>query len=250
MKKAIVYIVILFATLQCFAQKPASELSVSDKEISGIKFRTYSYEFSSNEFSKKLSFTLPLSKEPVMQVIVENLLRGEYEIQTLEQDMAEEYASYMAEKTADTTKAEDYNETSWSVAPVFVGGGYIAFVSSFSQKFASDIPAPMWGDVATVYEISTGKRITEKDVFGNNDVAAAQMLYAELKKKASVENTEDVVLLNGNFYFTYKELVYLYGSFEMYHTSGVTKLSLPKKSMKPYLNADGPLYKYWFGDKK
>ncbi len=255
MKKAVIYIVILFATLQCFAQaqKPSSVVSVPDKEINGIKFRTYSYEFSSNEFSKKISFTLPLYKEPVMQGIVENLLRGEYESQTLEQEMEEEYSSYMAEKTSDTVKKEDYNETSWSVTPVFVGGGYIAFVSSFSQKFAGDIPAPMWGDVATIYEISTGRRITEEDIFGKNDEqtrAVAQKLYAELKKKASAENTEDAVLLNGNFYFTNKELVYLYGSFEMYYTSGVTKLSLPKKSLKPYLNVDGPLYKYWFGEKK
>ena len=248
MKRVFTYIIVLLLSAHCFAQT-SKIVTTPDKVMNGIKFRTYSYEFSSNEFSKKLSFTLPLSDEPVMQSIIENLLRGEYELPTLEQDMAEEYSSYMAEKSADTTKTEDYNETSWSIAPVFVGGGYVAFVSSFSQKFKSDIPAPMWGDVATIYELSTGKRITEEDVFGKNGGAVAQKLYAELKKKASAENAEDAVLLNGNFYFTNKELVYLYGSFEMYHTSGVTRLSLPKKSLKPCLNVDGPLYKYWFGDK-
>ena len=252
MKKFILILIVFFASVHCFAQN-SNSISTSDKEIGGIKFRTYSYEFSSNEFSKKVSFTLPLSDDPKMLGIIENLLHGEYDGETIGQDMAEEYSSYLAEKTADTARKDDYYETVWNIVPVFVGGGYVAFVSSFSQKFASDIPAPMWGDVGSVYELSTGKRITEEDVFGNNaeqNKAVAQMLYAELKKKASVENTEDVDLFNGNFYFTNKELVFMYGSFAMYHTSGVTKLSLPKKSMKPYLNVDGPLYKYWFGEKK
>ena len=252
MKRLVAYIIVVLVSAHCFSQN-SNSISTSDKEIGGIKFRTYSYEFSSNEFSKKVSFTLPLSDDPKMLGIIENLLHGEYDGETIGQDMAEEYSSYLAEKTADTARKDDYYETVWNIVPVFVGGGYVAFVSSFSQKFASDIPAPMWGDVGSVYELSTGKRITEEDVFGNNaeqNKAVAQMLYAELKKKASVENTEDVDLFNGNFYFTNKELVFMYGSFAMYHTSGVTKLSLPKKSMKPYLNVDGPLYKYWFGEKK
>lgn len=252
MKKFLLILIVLFFSVHCFAQN-SNSIYTSDKEIGDIKFRTYSYEFSSNEFSKNISFTLPLSNDPKMRLIIESLLHGEYDGETVGQEMAEEYSSYLAEKTADTAPKDDYYETVWKIVPVFVGGGYVAFVSSFSQKFASDIPAPMWGDVASVYELSTGKRMTEEDVFGKNaeqNKAVAQKLYAELKKKASVENTEDAVLFNGNFYFTNKELVFMYGSFEMYHTSGVTKLSLPKKSMKPYLNVDGPLYKYWFGEKK
>ena len=250
MRSLSLILTILLVSAHCFSQS----VTTSYTEMNGIKFRKCSYEFSSNEFSKKIDFTLPLPGEnAVLQTISDALLMGEYDNITLEQDLKDELASFIADRKSDTTKAEDYNETYWSITPVFVNGGYIAFVSSFSQKFAGDIPAPMWGDVGSVYDLSTGKRITEEDVFGKNveqNQAVAQKLYAELKKKASGENTDGAELFNGNFYFTNKELVFMYGSFEMYHTSGVTKLSLPKKSMKPYLNVDGPLYKYWFGDKK
>ena len=261
MKKALIYIVILFATLQCFAQaqKPSSVVSGPDKDINGIKFRTYSYEFSSNEFSKKIDFTMPLpSENAVLQTISEALLMGEYDNNTLEQDLKDELASYNADSDLDTTNAEDYSETSWSITPVFVGGGYIAFVSSFSQKFASEeAPAPMWGDKCAVFSLTTGKRISEDEIFdkvAEHNYIVARKLYSTLckiLKRADDGDDVDVsFLFNDNFYFNGKELIYKYGSFEMYHTSGVTELSLPKKWLKPYLNVDGPLYKYWFGEKK
>lgn len=261
MKKALIYIVILFATLQCFAQaqKPSSVVSGPDKDINGIKVRTYSYEFSSNEFSKKIDFTLPLpSENAVLQTISEALLMGEYDNNTLEQDLKDELASYNADSDLDTTNAEDYSETSWSITPVFVGGGYIAFVSSFSQKFASEeAPAPMWGDKCAVFSLTTGKRISEDEIFdkvGEHNYIVARKLYSTLckvlKKADDGDNVDVSFLFNDNFYFTAKELIYNYGSFEMYHTSGVTELSLPKKWLKPYLNVDGPLYQYWFGEKK
>lgn len=246
---------ILLISAHCFSQSVA----ISNTEMSGIKFRKCSYEFSSNEFSKKIDFTLPLpSENAALQTICEALLMGEYDNNTLEQDLKNELASYNADSDLDTTKAEDYNETSWSIAPVFVGGGYIAFVSSFLQKFASEeAPAPMWGDKCAVFSLTTGKRISEDEIFdkiAEHNYIVARKLYSSLckilKKEDDGDNVDVSFLFNDNFYFTAKELIYKYGSFEMYHTSGVTELSLPKKWLKPYLNVDGPLYKYWFGEKK
>ena len=110
MKRIFAYIIVLFVSAHCFAQN-SNSISTSDKEISGIKFRTYSYEFSSNEFSKNISFTLPLSNDPKMLGIIENLLHGEYDGETVGQDMVEEYSSYLAEKTVDTARKDDYYET-------------------------------------------------------------------------------------------------------------------------------------------
>ena len=246
---------VLLVSAHCFSQSVA----ISNTEMNGVKFRKCSYEFSSNEFSKKIDFTLPLpSENAVLQTICEALLMGEYDNNTLEQDLKNELASYNADSDLDTTKAEDYNETSWSIAPVFVGGGYIAFVSSFSQKFASEeAPAPMWGDKCAVFSLTTGKRISEDEIFdkvAEHNYIVARKLYSTLckvlKKADDGDNVDVSFLFNDNFYFTAKELIYKYGSFEMYHTSGVTELSLPKKWLKPYLNIDGPLYQYWFGEKK
>ena len=251
MDRLVLYFVILFASVQCFAQ--------NDKEINGIKFRKCGYEFSSNEFSKKIDFTLPLpSENVVLQTISEALLMGEYDNSTLEQDLKDELASYIADKKTDTVKTDDYNETSWSIVPVFVGGGYIAFVSSFSQKFArEDAPASMWGDKCAVFSLTTGKRISEDEIFdkvAEHNYIVARKLYSTLckilKKEDDGDSVDVAVLFNDNFYFTVKELIYKYGSFEMYYTSGVTELSLSKKWLKPYLNVDGPLDQYWLGEKK
>ena len=254
MRSLSLILTILLVSAHCFSQS----VTTSNTEMNGIKFRKCSYEFSSSEFSKKISFTLPLPSETaVLQTISEALLMGEYDNSTLEQDLKDELASYIADRKSDTTKAEDYNETSWSIAPVFVGGGYIAFVSSFSQKFAGDIPAPMWGDKCAVFSLTTGKRISEDEIFdkvGEHNYIVARKLYSSLckilKKDDDGDSVDVAVLFNDNFYFTGKELIYKYGSFEMYYTSGVTELSLPKKWLKPYLNVDGPLYRYWFGEKK
>ena len=105
---------VLLVSAHSFSQSVAT----SNTEMNGIKFRTCSYEFSSNEFSKKIDFTLPLpSENAVLQTICEALLMGEYDNNTLEQDLKNELASYNADSDLDTTKAEDYSETSWSITP-------------------------------------------------------------------------------------------------------------------------------------
>ena len=117
MKRIFLILTVLFVSVHCFSQSVAT----SNTEMNGVKFRKCSYEFSCNEFSKKISFTLPLPSETaVLQTITDALLMGEYDNSTLEQDLKDEFASYVADRKSDTTKAEDYNETSWSIAPVFV----------------------------------------------------------------------------------------------------------------------------------
>ncbi|MBQ3833285.1 MAG: hypothetical protein II815_08940, partial [Bacteroidales bacterium] len=185
---------ILLISAHCFSQS----VTTSNTEMSGIKFKKCSYEFSSNEFSKKIDFTLLLpSENAVLQTICEALLMGEYDNSTLEQDMKDELASYVADRKSDTTNAEDYSETSWSITPVFVGGGYIAFVSSFSQKFASnEAPAPMWGDKCAVFSLTTGKRISEDEIFdkvGEHNYIVARKLYSSLCKILKKEDDGDNV---------------------------------------------------------
>ena len=58
-------------------------------------------------------------------------------------------------------------------------------------------------------------------------------------------------MLNDNFYFTDKELIYAYTPYEVAaYLYGEPELSISKKWLKPYLKKDGPLYQYWFGKKK
>ena len=94
------------------------------------------------------------------------------------------------------------------------------------------------------------------DDVGSHRYLIANELYELLKKNLGYDSEELFVdnvmqMLNGNFYFTEKELIYKYVPYEVAcYAAGEPTLSLPKKWLKHYLNVDGPLYKYWFGKKK
>ena len=269
MNRIIIYVFLLIASVQCFAQnetknQPTSNSVVTfpDTIIEGIKFRRYNYEFNSSQFSKDIFFTLPLPEDDaVMRKIRDDLLAGGYDSETLEQRMEEEIAAYKEnyaqtkqEPTAEDEIYEEYNEMSWHITPIFIDGGYIAFVSYFSE-YMSGALHHMWGETAAVYSLSTGMRITQDDVLddiGAHRYLVARKLYsllqAYLKEEEDVENVNVMGMLNDNFYFTKKELIYMYVPYEVaYYAAGEPTLSIPKKWLKPYLNVDGPLYKYWFG---
>ncbi|MBO7571345.1 MAG: DUF3298 domain-containing protein [Bacteroidales bacterium] len=276
MRRIVLYIIVLLLSAQCFAQDETQNsvqskkvVTIPDTVISGIKFRRYNFEFESVEFSKEIFFTLPLTgDDTVLQAICNDLLGGEYDSKMLEDELLEEINMYMdrvasnpelidAEKMDERYSETEYYESSWHITPIFVGGGHIAFVSYFSEYFGGAIHH-MWGRVSNVYSLSTGKLITQDDIFddsGAHRYLVASKLFSLLNKYLGedndIEDANVMGMLNDNFYFTDKELIYMYVPYEVaYYAAGEPELALPKKWLKPYLNVDGPLYKYWFGKKK
>ena len=274
MRRFVLFIIVLMVSLHCFAQNESQGLSqskkltVADTVMEGAKFRLFSFEFESVEFSKKVYLLLPLLEDDaIRQTIWDNLLRDQYGSNTLEQKMSDEINMYLdnvatnpelvdAEKMDERYSDIEYYESSWSVTPIFVSDEYIALVDYFSEYSGGAIHH-QWGEVAYVFSLSTGKQISQDDILddiGAHRYLVARKLYSFLKKYLGEDNDSDdanvMGMLNDNFYFTDNELIYMYVPYEVAcYAAGEPTLSLPKKWLKPYLNVDGPLYKYWFGKK-
>ena len=272
MKRLFLYIIVLLLAVQCFAQSSSQQknLIVSDTIVDDAKFRRYSFEFESAEFSKKINFLLPLVEDvAVRQLIWDNMIGWQYDSKMLELELQEEISMYMERVASnpeliDTEKMEErysdieYYESSWMVTPTFVSDEYIALTGYFSEYNGGAIHH-QWGEVAYVFSLSTGKQISQDDVLDNigaHRYLVASKLYELLKKNLGYDSDELFVgnvmqMLNDNFYFTDKELIYMYEPYEVAcYAAGEPLLSLPKKWLKPYLDVDGPLYQYWFGKKK
>ena len=272
MKRVVLFVMVLLLSVQCFAQDKAQSknLVVADTVIDGLKFRKYSFGFESAEFSKEIYFLLPLVEDvAVRQMIWDSIIGWQYSGEMLELELQEEVSMYMervadnpelidAEKMDEWYSDVEYYESSWYVTPTFVSDEYIALTNYFSEYNGGAIHH-QWGEVAYVFNLSTGKQISEDDVLDNIDAhrcLVATKLYELLQKNLGYDSDDLFVdnvmqMLNGNFYFTEKELIYMYEPYEVAcYAAGEPTLSLPKKWLKPYLNVDGPLYKYWFGDKK
>lgn len=271
MKRVVLYVIVLLLSVQCFAQNEvqSKNLVVADTVIDGLKFRKYSFGFESAEFSKKIYFLLPLVEDvAVRQMIWDSIIGWQYSGEMLELELQEEVSMYMervadnpelidAEKMDERYSDVEYYESSWYVTPTFVSDEYIALTNYFSE-FNGGAIHHQWGEVAYVFSLSTGKQISQDEILddiGSHRYLVAYKLYSLLKQYLGEDNDAEeanvMMMLNDNFYFTDKELKYMYVPYEVaYYAAGEPVLSLPKKWLKPYLNVDGPLYKYWFGKKK
>ncbi|MBO4615577.1 MAG: DUF3298 domain-containing protein [Bacteroidales bacterium] len=272
MKRVVLYIIVLLLAVQCFAQNSPQQknLIIADTVVNNAKFRIYSFEFESAEFSKKIYFLLPLIEDvAVRQMIWDSIIGWQYSSEMLELELQEEVSMYMdrvadnpelvnAEKMEERYSDIEYYESSWYVTPTFVSDEYIALTNYFSE-FNGGAIHHQWGEVAYVFSLSTGKQIFQDDILddtGSHRYLVAYKLYELLQKNLGYDPDELFVdnvmqMLNGNFYFTEDELIYMYVPYEVAcYAAGEPLLSLPKKWLKNYLNVDGPLYKYWFGKKK
>lgn len=235
---------------------------VRDTLIGGVKFKNYRFHFTSKDFEKTVNFTLPmLDNASVQNEIWETMLKDSYESKDLEQNLEDEFANYWDEysetagQEAKPYDSEEFYSMSWNIDPFFVDGGCVAFNSAV-WEMSGGAMHPEWGESSYVFDLSTGKTISEDDVFDNSNESRTEIatkLYSLLKAylKEEDDETEDAdvsMMLNGNFYFTKDELIYRYAPYEVaYYAAGEPELSLTKDWLKPYLKVDGVLYKYWFG---
>lgn len=272
MKRVVLFILVLLLAVQCFAQSSSQQknLIIADTVVDNTNFRKFSFEFESAEFSKKIYFLLPLVEDTaIRQMIWDSIIGWQYSSQMLELELQEEISMYHdrvasnpelidAEKMDERFSDIEYYESSWMVTPAFVSDEYIALTNYFSE-FNGGAIHHQWGEVAYVFSLSTGKQISEDDILddiGSHRYLIANKLYELLQKNLGYDSEELFVdnvmqMLNGNFYFTDKELIYMYEPYEVAcYAAGEPTLLLPKKWLKPYLNVDGPLYQYWFGKKK
>ena len=272
MKTLLFTLVLFLLTISSFAQESSSEsqrkngVTISDTLIKGIPFQCYQYQFESPDRDLNYSVVLPVPEYDMAIAKIRRTLLGEDYNGNYEQQLREEYAADSMEATlkvpeeGEDPKApfenEDYVSVTFEVFPQMIAEDLIIFSSYISEYFGG-ASHPTWAIFYYAFNYSTGGQISQDDILDASDETrqiVARKLYTLLK--AYVEEEDDgeqdvLYMLNNNFYFTDKELVYNYMPYEVAaYMYGELELSLPNKWLKPYLKKDGPLYQYWFGKKR
>jgi len=156
-------------------------------------------------------------------------------------DSADEYFEYYEEYDLD------------SIYPVLVADGFIVFAKYFMYEMSTS-PRNELSYYYEIYDLATGKKITEEDIF--SDLSKAKEVFEKNIFKQTAEyqtgdeedasqiTNEDV--FNGNYYLDKDKFFVCYNS-SVYFIPGGIDIEISKKSLKPYMKQDGPIYKYWFG---
>ena len=157
-------------------------------------------------------------------------------------DTTEEYFEYFEEYDLD------------SIYPVFVADGFIV-MAYFSFYEISTAPRSAMEYHYKMYDLATGKRMTEKDIFSDTRKAKnviEKFIWEQTtewqsgeEEDASQITNEDV--FNGNYFLNEDKFFVCYNS-SVYFIPGGIDIEIPKESLKPYLKKDCPLYRYWFGE--
>ena len=169
----------------------------------------------------------------------------EAEYYALKEDIGADIANYICQVV--------YYDSIW---PVFADGKllvYYDYVYNYEGGTQDYKDERYW-----VFNIETGKRITEKDIFVMND--DNKKALSELIKNALAEEfysekknifAEGKTMMNSNFRISTDSLFYLYMPYEIdpFATDPLL-IGLSKDDLKSYLKQDGPLYEYWYPEKK
>jgi len=157
---------------------------------------------------------------------------------------------------AEKSKLINYEIYYDSIYPEFEGGSLLVFYNSHYEYEggAHEISE----NVYRVYDMTTGKRVTENDIFVMNDTTKrilSEMINAAIDMEYfndldDIWNNGDSNV-NGNFSISEDSLYYQYQPYDYGPNSlGMPKVALPKDLLKPLLKKDGPLYEYWYPEKK
>ncbi len=158
-------------------------------------------------------------------------------------DSTDEYFEYFEEYDLD------------SIYPVLVTDGFIA-MAYYAFYEISTAPRSASEYHYMIYDLATGKRMTEKDIFSN--VGKAKEIIEKYiweqttewqsgeEEDASQVTNEDV--FNGNYFLNEDKFFVCYNS-SVYFIPGGIDIEIPKEALKPYLKKDGPIYRYWFWER-
>ncbi len=267
MKKLLLPLILFLLTFSSLAQESSSTepqrkngVTVSDTLIKGIPFRCYQYYFASADRDKDYTLVLPMPETDLAVSKIRRKLLGNGYSENYEQQLREEFAADSSEAALNPTAEKDpyenenYIDIIFTVFPTLIEGDIIIF-SSYINEYFGGAAHSTWAFFNDVFNLSTGERITQDDILDASEEhrsIVAHKLYELLNEYTEGGHYADgSEMLNDNFYFTDKELIYAYTPYEVAaYVYGEPELSLPKKWLKPYLKKDGPLYQYWFGKKK
>ena len=157
-------------------------------------------------------------------------------------DSTDEYFEYFEEYDLD------------SIYPVLVTDGFIA-MAYYAFYEISTAPRSASEYHYMIYDLQTGKKMTEKDIFSNVGKAkeiiekyiweqTTEWQSGEEEDASQITNEE---VFNGNYYVSEDKFFVCYNS-SVYFIPGGIDIEIPKEALKPYLKQDGLIYRYWFGE--
>lgn len=215
-----------------------------------IEFTTITASVNKGKFSMSATYTLPVPDvNKMLRNLCDSIIGPEYDY-----DKLQEQLEAKALEMYDSENEFGYEEE-MSVEPVDVYGGYIGYSYSF-YSYSEGGAHGYGGAYHKTLEISTGKILTEEDIF-NCTESNMEAIEVELRKKLdeyvgeSMDDYGYITMFNGSFIFDKDGLTYTYEPMAVApYAEGEISLTLSKNFLKPYLKKDGPLYGLWFGIKE
>ncbi len=275
MKNTNKYLMALFAaavvTFGCNRQPApdgnADTDTVAEEMPHKITYPTYSGGDSCKAYVVNISLTLPESEgDAVVESIRSQLLylmgasSAATDPQALVNRQVQQKKIELSEMSAELTDdMEEYEEEyfrqmyhSLELAHMSTNSCFMTFVLH-GYDYGGGAHG-MSGLSYLVFDMTTGKQISEKDLTTNKS-AITNLLRTTAMREYKRNNPEfevfevDNITANGNFFITPDSLIYQYGEYEIAaYCYGRPTLRLNKKDVKPYINPESTAYKYWFGE--
>ena len=243
------------------ASLPESDTVTVEEEAFELKMKTYRVVKSAKGCSFTYHAVLPADTDNKAILAIRDDVLGEIsdgvDVTADFKRSAAKSVSMYQEAVADSTDEyfeyfEEYDLD--SIYPVFVADGFIT-MAFYSFYEISTAPRNAMEYHYKMYDLATGKRMTEKDIF--SDTRKAKNIIEKFiwdqtepwqngdEDDASQITNEEV--FNGNYYVSEDKFFVCYNS-SVYFIPGGIDIEIPKESLKPYLKKDCPLYRYWFGE--
>lgn len=231
-------------------------------ELNGITFHTYKASDGDEEYESFAELTLPVPNgDKVLEKILRHLLLEEIDINNIQGYLDKTYApeETPAAKSGDDEEEEIKASTIWRIEPVLVLDKYLVMetVDGYMDQFMAhhDIMQS-----TIVFDRTTGEVMTRDDMFDED--ADWLKIARKFRESANEDLGEfdgsdfadpdgflvDEIFNRGDFYFNDDSLFFVYGPYEINYAYGFdVKMGVSKQWIKPYMNKENYLYKYWFG---
>ena len=243
------------------ASLPESDTVTVEEETFELKMKTYRVVKSAKGCSFTYHAVLPADTDNKAILAIRDDVLGEIsngvDVDADFRRRAAKSVSMYQEAIADSTDEyfeyfEEYDLD--SIYPELVTDGFIV-MAYYSFYEVSTAPRSASEYHYMIYDLATGKRMTEKDIFSN--VGKAKEIIEKYiweqttewqsgeEEDASQVTNEDV--FNGNYFLNEDKFFVCYNS-SVYFIPGGIDIEIPKEALKPYLKQDGLIYRYWFGE--
>jgi hypothetical protein len=227
-------------------------------ELNGVAFKTYEASDGDGEYASSASLTLPVPNgDKVMEKILQQLVGEDADINNIQAYLDKMFSP--EEKTKEADDDDDLQvSTVWNINPVLVLDKYL--VMETADGYMDNYMAHYNITQSTIVFDRTTGEVMNRDGMFKEDADWLKMAR-KFRESANEDLGEfdgsefddpdgfliDEVFSRGDFYFTNDSLFFVYGPYEINYAYGFdVKMGVSKEWIKPYMEKDNWLYKYWF----